>query len=92
MCSLQFPFINFNHLAGSELAINSRAVNAFIVTNMTACSGGIVWMLTEMIIKRTRKMSLYGFCCGAVAGLVAITPGAGYVSPKSSLAFGFTSI
>ena len=59
---------------------------------MTACSGGVVWVLTEMIIKRTRKMSLYGFCCGAVAGLVAITPGAGYVSPKSSLAFGFTSI
>ena len=46
-------------------------------------------MLTEMLVKRTRKMSLAGFCNGAVAGLVSITPASGFVTPYYSLIFGF---
>ena len=73
---------------GSELAINARAGNAVIVTNMAASIGGVTWVLTEMVLKRSVKMSLYGFCNGAVSGLVAITPAAGFVTPASSLVFG----
>ena len=46
-------------------------------------------MFTEMIVKRTKKLSLNGFCCGAVSGLVVITPAAGFVSPAYSTVFGF---
>jgi len=46
-------------------------------------------MFTEMIAKRTKKMSLNGFCCGAVSGLVTITPASGFVSPAYSIIIGF---
>jgi Amt family ammonium transporter len=78
----------FGFNGGSQLAIDSRAVNAVIVTNLSASLGGLTWILTEMLWHRSRKMSLYGFCNGAVAGLVCITPASGYVSPASSLVFG----
>ena len=58
------------------------------MTNLAASLAGLTWVLTEMLFKRTKKMSLYGFCNGAVSGLVAITPASGYVSPASSLVFG----
>ena len=58
--------------AGSELSINSRAVNAVIVSNLSASAGAITWVVAEMIKKKSRRMSLNGFCCGAVAGLVGI--------------------
>jgi ammonium transporter, Amt family len=77
----------FGFNGGSGLAIDSRAVNAVIVTNLGASLSGLTWILTEMLWNRSRKMSLYGFCNGVVAGLVCITP-AGYVSPASSLVFG----
>jgi Amt family ammonium transporter len=48
--------------------------------------------MMEMIVKKTTKMSLFGFCSGAISGLVAITPAAGFVSPASSLAFGAIGI
>ena len=58
------------------------------MTNLAASVGGITWMLTEMLYNRSRKMSLYGFCCGAVTGLVAITPASGFTTPYYSLVFG----
>jgi Amt family ammonium transporter len=86
MTLLWFGWFGFN--GGSELAINSRSVNAIIVSNLSASIGGLSWMFTHMIFKRTKKMSLNGFCCGAISGLVAITPGSGFVSPVYSLIFG----
>ena len=86
---LWFGWFGFN--GGSEGAINSRAVNAVIVSNLAAATAGMTWILLEMILKRSRKMSLNGFCAGAVAGLVAITPASGFVSPLYSIVFGLTS-
>jgi Amt family ammonium transporter len=63
---LWFGWFGFN--GGSELAIDSRAVNALIVTNLSACVGGLAWMITDMIWNKKRKMSLNCFCAGAVAG------------------------
>eukprot|EP00698_Gefionella_okellyi_P002065 TRINITY_DN11942_c0_g1_i1.p2 TRINITY_DN11942_c0_g1~~TRINITY_DN11942_c0_g1_i1.p2 ORF type:complete len:271 (-),score=66.67 TRINITY_DN11942_c0_g1_i1:33-815(-) len=59
---------------------------AMVVTHIAASVGGLVWMLLDVIIKR--RMTAMGFCSGAVAGLVAITPGSGYVSPSSAIVFG----
>ena len=68
--------------------MNARAVNAVIVTNLAASIGGLSWVLTDCLYKRSRKMSLYGFCNGAVSGLVTITPASGFASPASSVVFG----
>jgi ammonium transporter, Amt family len=86
MTLLWFGWFGFN--GGSELAINSRSANAIIVSNLAASVGGVSWMITHMIFKRTKKISLNGFCCGAISGLVAITPGSGFVAPVYSLVFG----
>ncbi len=75
---------------GSEVAINARAVNAILVSNLSASFGGLSWMFTEMLFNKTHKMSLSGFCCGAVAGLVCITPAAGFTSPHYALIFGIS--
>jgi ammonium transporter, Amt family len=84
---LWFGWFGFN--SGSELGINSRAVNAAVVSNLSASVGGLTWMFAEMIQRRTMKMSLNGFCAGAIAGLVCITPGAGFVTPYYAIVFGF---
>lgn len=84
---LWFGWFGFN--GGSELAINSRAVNAVYVSNLSAGIGGLTWLMMEMVTKRSRKMSLNGFCCGVVAGLVSITPAAGFTSAYYALVFGF---
>ncbi len=83
-----FYYLLWVLVAGSALTIDSRSVNAFVVTNLAASIGAICWMLMDMILKRNLKLSLVGFCNGAFAGLVAITPAAGYVSPWSSLIIG----
>ena len=83
---LWFGWFGFN--GGSEVAINSRAINALVVSNISASFGGLSWMFTEMAFNRTSKMSLVGFCCGAIAGLVCITPASGFVSPHYALIFG----
>jgi Amt family ammonium transporter len=59
-----------------------------VVSNFAAAIGSISWIITEMIIERHLKISLYGFCNGAIAGLACVTPAAGYISPTSSLIFG----
>lgn len=58
-----------------------------ITTNMSAAVGGITWTILDY--RHEKKFSALGFCCGMICGLVAITPASGYVSPSSSLIFGF---
>lgn len=72
--------------AGSALAANARSVNSLVCTHLSACTAAIVWVLLDY--RHTRKWSIIGLCTGAVAGLATITPGSGFVSPSSSLAFG----
>ncbi|EIE79668.1 hypothetical protein G6F46_009172 [Rhizopus delemar] len=79
-----FGWFAFN--AGSALAANARSVNSLVCTHLSACTAAIVWVLLDY--RHTRKWSIIGLCTGAVAGLATITPGSGFVSPSSSLAFG----
>ena len=81
---LWFGWFGFN--AGSALAANELAVYAFIATNTSAAAAALTWMLIEW--KITGKPTLLGGATGAVAGLVAITPAAGFVSPMSAIAIG----
>ncbi len=82
---LWFGWFGFN--SGSALAANELAVNAFVVTNTAAAAAGLSWALIEWI--RNGKPTIFGVCSGAVAGLVAITPAAGFVSAVSAIAIGF---
>jgi Amt family ammonium transporter len=81
---LWFGWFGFN--AGSALAINGVSINAFLTTNTSAAAGAISWVACEWIFNK--KPTALGTVSGAVAGLVAITQGAGYVSPMSSLFIG----
>ena len=72
--------------AGSALGASRNAALAMLVTQTSAAAGGITWMLYEWWI--LKKPSILGLVSGAVAGLVAITPAAGYVSPAGALAIG----
>jgi Amt family ammonium transporter len=76
----------FGFNGGSALAANMRAVMACIVTHIAACVGGFTWCLLDYRLEK--KWSTVGFCSGAIAGLVAITPAAGYVPPWSAVVFG----
>lgn len=82
---LWFGWFGFN--GGSALSGNLRAAMACVVTNLAASVGAITWMIIDYRVER--KFSALGFCSGAVAGLVAITPAAGYVGPGPSVAIGF---
>ncbi|MDD5422928.1 MAG: ammonium transporter [Candidatus Omnitrophica bacterium] len=81
---LWFGWFGFN--AGSALAANGLAVSAFIATNTAAAAAALTWMMIEW--KVTGKPTILGGATGAVAGLVAITPAAGFVSPISSICIG----
>lgn len=81
---LWFGWFGFN--AGSALAANELAVGAFIATNTAAAAAALTWMSIEW--KVTGKPTILGGATGAVAGLVAITPAAGFVSPLSSILIG----
>lgn len=76
----------FGFNAGSALSANLRAVMAAVVTNLAASVGGITWCLIDYRLER--KWSTVGFCSGVVAGLVAITPGSGFVPAWSAVVFG----
>jgi Amt family ammonium transporter len=81
---LWFGWFGFN--AGSALAANGLAVNAFVVTNTAAAAAGLSWALVEWI--HNGKPTIFGVCSGAVAGLVAITPAAGFVSVIPAIIIG----
>ena len=81
---LWFGWFGFN--AGSALAMNGVAVSAFLATNTAAAAGAIGFATCEWIIHK--KPTVLGTVSGAIAGLVAITPGCGYVTPLSSLFIG----
>ena len=81
---LWFGWFGFN--AGSALAANELAVSAFIATNIAASAAALTWMFIEW--KITGKPTVLGGATGAVAGLVAITPAAGFVTPLSSILIG----
>jgi Amt family ammonium transporter len=81
---LWFGWFGFN--AGSALAANGIAVNAFVVTHTAAAAGGLMWAVLEWI--RNGKPTLFGTITGSVAGLATITPAAGFVTPVSAVAIG----
>jgi Amt family ammonium transporter len=72
--------------AGSALGADAIAANAFATTTIAAAVAGFAWAVTEWIVKG--HPSVLGFCSGIVAGLVVITPGAGFVSVSSAVLFG----
>lgn len=84
---LWFGWFGFN--AGSALGANALAVSAFATTNTAAASAGLSWMFFDVI--RGKKPSVLGFCIGAVVGLVAITPAAGFVAVPQSIFVGFVA-
>jgi len=81
---LWFGWFGFN--AGSALAANGLAASAFVATNTAAAAAALAWMFTEWAYRG--KPTLLGAASGAVAGLVAITPAAGFVGPISSILIG----
>ena len=81
---LWFGWFGFN--AGSALAAGTQAATAFVVTNTAAAMGGLSWAFAEWIYRG--KPTALGAASGAVAGLVAITPAAGFVGPMSALVIG----
>lgn len=81
----------FGFNAGSGLAADGLAANAFLVTHLATATAAVVWMLLEWLINK--KPTAVGFCTGAVGGLVAITPAAGTVDVLGAFCIGgITSI
>ncbi|MBL0133148.1 MAG: ammonium transporter [Chitinophagaceae bacterium] len=81
---LWFGWFGFN--AGSALGANALSISAFATTNTAAAAAGLSWMFFD--VARGKKPSVLGFCIGAVVGLVAITPAAGFVSVPHSIFIG----
>ena len=76
----------FGFNAGSAVAANDLAANAFVVTHLSAAAGAIAWAGIEWL--KRGKPSILGTASGAVAGLVCITPASGFVQPMPALAMG----
>jgi len=83
---LWFGWFGFN--AGSALAANGVAANAFVTTNTSAAAAATTWMLLSW---RQRAPSALGIVTGAVAGLAAITPAAGFVTPLAAVPIGIVA-
>lgn len=81
---LWFGWFGFN--VGSALSLNAVALTAFINTNIAAAASALTWMLSEWFFQS--KPTAMGAACGAVSGLVAITPACGFVTPFSALLIG----
>jgi len=81
---LWFGWFGFN--AGSQLAADGVAASAFLVTNTSAAIAALTWMFAEWI--KDEKPTVLGLASGIVAGLVAITPAAGFVSLSGALIIG----
>lgn len=84
---LWFGWFGFN--GGSALAADSIAVNALVTTNAAAAAGAVAWMVITWV--RVKKPSTLGAASGAVAGLVAITPGAGFVEVGPAIIIGIVA-
>jgi len=84
---LWFGWFGFN--AGSAVAANGLAASAFIVTNTAAAAATLTWVGASYLHKR--KVSVVGAACGAVAGLVAITPASGFVTPGGAILIGLVA-
>ena len=76
----------FGFNGGSALGSNVRAVMACVVTNLAASVAGLTWAILDYRLEK--KWSTIGFCSGAISGLVAITPGSGFVTPWAAVIFG----
>jgi len=81
---LWFGWFGFN--GGSALGAGSLATNAFVVTHIAAAAAGLTWAVLDWLFNS--KPTMLGMITGAVAGLVAITPAAGFVNPMGALAIG----
>lgn len=81
---LWFGWFGFN--AGSALAVNAVAVNAFVVTNAAAAAAGLSWGLLEWV--RNGRPTVFGVVTGSIAGLATVTPASGFVSPGSAVVIG----
>lgn len=79
----------FGFNAGSAVAAGDSAANAFLSTHLASSMGLVGWACAEWITRG--KPSVLGACSGAVAGLVGITPGCGFVSPLSAIVIGFAA-
>lgn len=79
----------FGFNAGSALAANAQAVSAFVATHLAAATGTLAWAGIEWI--KRGKPSILGACSGCVAGLVCITPAAGFVTPASGMVLGIAA-
>ena len=84
---LWFGWLGFN--AGSELKADEIAASALLITNTAGAAGTLSWMLVEW--KITKKATMLGAASGAVSGLVAITPAAGFVGLGGSIIIGFVA-
>jgi Amt family ammonium transporter len=84
-CLLWVGWFGFN--AGSALAASSLATSAFVATHFATAAAAISWSVAEWL--KNGRASALGAISGAVAGLVAITPAAGFVAPMPALAIGF---
>jgi Amt family ammonium transporter len=84
---LWFGWFGFN--AGSALAVNGLAVNAFVVTHLSAAAAALSWLVLEW--RHRGNPTTLGAASGAVAGLVAITPAAGFVGPMAAVVIGMVA-
>ncbi|MBW1895356.1 MAG: ammonium transporter [Deltaproteobacteria bacterium] len=84
---LWFGWFGFN--AGSQLAADGVAGSAFLVTNTSAAMGALAWMFSEWVV--SKKPTLLGIASGVVAGLVGITPAAGFVNMPAALIIGLVA-
>jgi len=72
--------------AGSAVAADGVAANAFMTTTLATATASFVWAMAEAVLKG--KPSILGFCSGAVAGLVVITPACGFVDATGGMIIG----
>jgi Amt family ammonium transporter len=84
---LWFGWFGFN--AGSALAANGLAASAFLATNLGAAAGACGWALADAL--KQRRSTTLGVASGAIAGLVGITPAAGFVAPMAALVIGLAA-
>src|SRR5574344_1175423 len=87
LCAAMLWFGWFGFNSGSALGANALAVKAFITTQVSAAAAALGWMVVEW--KRHGKPTTLGIASGAVAGLVSITPAAGFVSPLWAIVIGY---